>query len=191
MPEGPELHVAGLFVNRVCENRIFTGKVKKSAVSTKNPDVEWDEPAYTIAATTRGKEVRLSLTAAEAKQSHECDNSKDEKKQATRKSDIHNKKTEILFRFGMSGKFKFIPKDDMAMDKHCHLNFFTTDGHVLSFHDYRRFGRWELTNEWGKNRGPCVILEYELFRYWQLMLSLWVYIRVLKPKNILYFIHCP
>ncbi|XP_014025913.1 endonuclease 8-like 1 isoform X2 [Salmo salar] len=61
MPEGPELHLASLFVNRMCEGVVFTGPVEKSEVS-KNPEVSFSCPAYTIVATSRGKEVRLTLT---------------------------------------------------------------------------------------------------------------------------------
>merc|ERR1712203_828152 len=35
---------------------------------------------------------------------------------------------------------------------------------VLSFVDYRRFGRWELEGDWGKDRGPDPIYDYENFR---------------------------
>ncbi|KAI8506175.1 Endonuclease 8-like 1 [Branchiostoma belcheri] len=35
---------------------------------------------------------------------------------------------------------------------------------VLSFVDVRRFGRWEVGAGWQKDRGPCVILEYQDFR---------------------------
>lgn len=149
MPEGPELHIAGRFVNQICSGRIFSGKVMKSEVS-KNPDVEWDEPAYTISATSRGKEVKLHLKI--------CCESEKKKKDKT-----GEKMVSILLRFGMSGKFRFDPVDDIQ--KHAHLNFYTQDKKsVLSFVDYRRFGRWEVNEDWGKDRGPCVILEYQMFR---------------------------
>ena len=63
MPEGPELHIAARFINRVCKDRAFSGAVWKSEVSTKNPDVPWDEAAYNIFATSRGKEIQLHLTS--------------------------------------------------------------------------------------------------------------------------------
>ena len=147
MPEGPELHLAGLFVNQICKGRIFSGKVRKSSVSTKNPDVPWDEENYSISAISRGKEVKLCLT-----------------KCATNKKKMPKCKTlDILFRFGMSGKFRFDKANEMH--KHAHLNFYTKEGDmVLSFVDFRRFGRWEIDADWGKNRGPCVLQEYEAFR---------------------------
>ncbi|XP_034144184.1 endonuclease 8-like 1 isoform X3 [Esox lucius] len=61
MPEGPELHLASLFVNRMCRGVVFTGPVHRSEVS-KNPQVPFCCPAYTITATSRGKEVRLTLS---------------------------------------------------------------------------------------------------------------------------------
>ena len=62
MPEGPELNIAARFVNKICSDRVFSGAVSKSEVSTKNPDVPWDEEDYKISATSRGKEVKLFLT---------------------------------------------------------------------------------------------------------------------------------
>lgn len=61
MPEGPELHLASLYVNRMCEGVLFSGPVIKSEVS-KNPDVPFTSEAYRITAASRGKEVKLTLT---------------------------------------------------------------------------------------------------------------------------------
>ncbi|ELU15622.1 hypothetical protein CAPTEDRAFT_110153 [Capitella teleta] len=138
MPEGPELHLAAIFVNKACCGRIFSGKVLKSAVSTRNPEVDWDEKEYTISASARGKELKITLTSKA-------------------------KHLDVILRFGMSGKFAFGSVDDMQ--KHSHLNFYTkTEEKVLSFVDYRRFGKWEPGGSWGSDRGPCVITEYEAFR---------------------------
>lgn len=35
---------------------------------------------------------------------------------------------------------------------------------VLSFVDFRRFGRWQINADWGLDRGPCPITDYENFR---------------------------
>lgn len=35
---------------------------------------------------------------------------------------------------------------------------------VLCFVDYRRFGRWEVGADWGKERGPDPVWEYLAFR---------------------------
>uniref|UniRef100_A0A3B3RZR8 Nei-like DNA glycosylase 1 n=1 Tax=Paramormyrops kingsleyae TaxID=1676925 RepID=A0A3B3RZR8_9TELE len=56
MPEGPELHLASLFVNKVCTGLVFTGAVQKSAIS-KCPEVPFTSDAYSITAISRGKEV--------------------------------------------------------------------------------------------------------------------------------------
>ncbi|KAM3924136.1 endonuclease 8-like 1 [Leptodactylus fuscus] len=141
MPEGPELHLAGCFVNKVCNGLRFGGKVEKSAVS-KNPEVPFSCPEYTISAVSRGKEVKLILTpvvdGADA--------------------------ASVVFRFGMSGSFKFTLEEDMP--KHAHLRFYTLDvpRKVLSFVDPRRFGSWEYNGMWQKERGPCVMTEYDKFR---------------------------
>ncbi|XP_013389919.1 endonuclease 8-like 1 [Lingula anatina] len=151
MPEGPELHLASHFVNEVCKGRVFAGPIVKSEVSTKNPDIPWPAEAYTISATSRGKEVRLTLTSTDTQKTKS-------------KKPKPNESINILFRFGMSGKFQFTAVNEMH--KHAHLNFFTRDEpkQVLSFVDYRRFGRWEVTDSWGADRGPCVMFEYDKFR---------------------------
>lgn len=159
MPEGPELHIAGRMVNRHSTGRLFTGQVVKSEVSTKNPNVEWDETLYTITASSRGKEVRLTLTAV-----GESPTLTKAKKCKSKMNNECEKTMDIVFRFGMSGKFTF--EHVTKMPKHAHLNFYTKeDDMVLSFTDYRRFGRWEPNGDWGKERGPCVILEYKKFRF--------------------------
>jgi len=142
MPEGPEIHMAARFINRVSALHSFTGKVVKSEVSTKNPDVDFEALSYTISAEARGKELKVYL--------------EDNKK----KSNC----VRVLFRFGMSGCFQLTPASDLP--KHAHLRFFTPAkvGLALSFVDYRRFGRWEVEGEWGVDRGPDPINEYAAFR---------------------------
>lgn len=148
MPEGPELHLASLFVNRVCEGVVFTGPVTKSVVS-KNCDVAFNCEAYRIQAASRGKEVKLTLTPMKSDGK--------EVKSAERPVDI-------VFRFGMSGFFRFTPEDELP--KHAHLCFSSNEKpcRVLSFVDTRRFGSWQANGSWQPDRGPCIMLEYESFR---------------------------
>ena len=153
----------------VSAGRIYAGKIVKSAVSTKCPDVIWNEDAYCISATSRGKEIRLTLAAINPEELHndgkdDLSNNLTTKKKKPLAKGFVGKTLNILFRFGMSGKFEFQSKDNM--EKHSHLNFYTKEeGMVLSFVDYRRFGRWEITPDWGPKRGPCIITEYSSFRY--------------------------
>ncbi|XP_069812582.1 endonuclease 8-like 1 isoform X2 [Dendropsophus ebraccatus] len=141
MPEGPELHLASVYVNRVCDRLCFGGKVEKSAVS-KNPEVPFSCAEYTISAVSRGKELKLILTPAANAAEVAC----------------------VLFRFGMSGGFKLATEDDLP--KHAHLRFYTVDAprKVLCFVDPRRFGSWHYNSPWQLERGPCVMTEYERFR---------------------------
>ncbi|KAK3097271.1 hypothetical protein FSP39_008221 [Pinctada imbricata] len=150
MPEGPELHLSSKFVNIVCKGRIFSGKIVKSDVS-KHANIEWDGNDYRIAATSRGKELKLTLTEVKGDET-------DDKNKNPRKC------LDILFNFGMSGKFDFYQADQLK--KHAHLNFFTKDEPkmVLSFVDYRRFGKWQVRADWSKDRGPCILFEYQKFR---------------------------
>ena len=122
MPEGPEIHMAARFINKVSALHSFTGKVVKSEVSVKNPDVNFEASSYTISAEARGKELKVYLEDNEKK----------------------SNRLRILFRFGMSGCFQLTPAS--SLPKHAHLRFFTPGkvGLALSFVDYRRFGRWEV-----------------------------------------------
>ncbi|XP_072349037.1 endonuclease 8-like 1 isoform X2 [Scyliorhinus torazame] len=158
MPEGPELHLASRFVNRVCSGTVFAGQVEKSAVS-KNCEVPFKCDAYLISAVSRGKEVKLTLTPIK-----EEDGKEDMKPTATEDEDRLPAPMDVTFRFGMSGSFKLTNEDEVP--KHAHLKFFTKGKptQVLCFVDPRRFGSWEVNGTWQSDRGPCVLLEYEKFR---------------------------
>uniref|UniRef100_A0A3B3RXZ8 Endonuclease 8-like 1 n=1 Tax=Paramormyrops kingsleyae TaxID=1676925 RepID=A0A3B3RXZ8_9TELE len=147
MPEGPELHLASLFVNKVCTGLVFTGAVQKSAIS-KCPEVPFTSDAYSITAISRGKEVRLTLNPIRAGKVN----------RAVAQS------MDVVFRFGMSGYFSFNKVEELP--KHAHLRFYTKEKipKVLSFVDPRRFGSWQPNGTWQAERGPCVMLEYQQFR---------------------------
>ncbi|XP_041651824.1 endonuclease 8-like 1 isoform X1 [Cheilinus undulatus] len=152
MPEGPELHLASLYVNKMCEGVVFTGAVRKSEVS-KSPDVPFNCDAYRITATSRGKEVKLTLTPIKS----------DEPKQKL-KAGLADQPFDIVFRFGMSGFFRLTTEDEVP--KHSHLRFYTKEKpcRVLSFVDVRRFGSWQPNGTWQPGRGPCIMFEYRSFR---------------------------
>ncbi|KAG2470850.1 UBP3 hydrolase, partial [Polypterus senegalus] len=151
MPEGPELHLASQFVNHFCAGVVFSGKVKKSDVS-KNVEVPFACDSYSITACSRGKEVRLRLTPI-----------KDEESKEMKPTDA-SQPMDIIFRFGMSGFFRFTSENEIP--KHSHLLFYTKEKprRVLSFVDIRRFGSWEPNGSWQADRGPCVMFEYPEFR---------------------------
>ena len=91
MPEGPELRLAAKFVNEVGAKYVFGGRVVKSELATKHQEVDFQADTYHISAQSRGKEIKIFLQPVAAK---------------GRKSsvqDVHH----LLFRFGMSGSFKF------------------------------------------------------------------------------------
>jgi endonuclease VIII-like 1 len=146
MPEGPELRMNAKFINNVCEGMVFCGQPIRSPVS-KSPEIDWESPLYTISSESRGKELALFLHCKK----------------------VDTRKTRILFRFGMSGKFTFTGAD--RVPKHAHLQFRTVPGktedekaQVLSFIDTRRFGSWRITDDWGEKRGPDIIDEFDQFR---------------------------
>lgn len=151
MPEGPELHLASVFVNTECAGVIFSGTVQKSAVS-KGAEVSFASKAYWVSATSRGKEVRLTLTPIKTGT------------QSKGKTGQNQAAMDVVFRFGMSGYFRFTPTTELP--KHAHLRFYTNEvpQRVLSFVDVRRFGSWQPDGSWQKERGPCVMSEYASFR---------------------------
>lgn len=153
MPEGPELHLASLYVNKMCNGVVFTGPVRKSEVS-KSPDVPFTCEAYRITATSRGKEVKLTLTPMKS----------DDTKRKAKKGQA-DQPMDVVFRFGMSGYFRFTTEDELP--KHAHLRFYSTEKpcRVLSFVDARRFGSWQHSGTWQPSRGPCIMFEYKSFRF--------------------------
>ena len=69
----------------------------------------------------------------------------------------------LLFRFGMSGCFKFTRSSEQEIPKHAHLRFTTKNNqYILSFVDYRRFGKWVINGEWGKDKGPDPLSDYKV-----------------------------
>ena len=146
MPECPEVYLNGQLVIEACKGRYFGGKIVKSAVS-KLSEVAFTSNKYTISCETKGYELALIL---------QCDADKDNK-------------LRILFRFGMSGCFRFSPADEIV--KYAQLSFFTRDDKpnmALHFFDVCRFGLWQISNNWsidkGIKRGPDPIQDYENFR---------------------------
>ncbi|XP_062246797.1 endonuclease 8-like 1 isoform X2 [Platichthys flesus] len=152
MPEGPELHLASLYVNKMCNGVVFTGAVRKSEVS-KSPEVPFTCEAYRITAASRGKEVKLTLTPVKSEGPEQA--------AQTEQADLP---MDIVFRFGMSGYFRFTTDDELP--KHSHLRFYSkeTPCRVLSFVDTRRFGSWQPNGTWQPDRGPCIMFEYKSFR---------------------------
>ncbi|XP_075288405.1 endonuclease 8-like 1 isoform X2 [Opisthocomus hoazin] len=140
MPECPELHLAGRYINEACGGLVFSGGVERSAVG-RGPEVPFCSEAYRVRAAARGKELRLTLAplgpgAAQA----------------------------LVFRFGMSGLFRLCPV--AGLPRHAHLRFVTGEDppRALCFVDARRFGSWRLGEAWQPGRGPCVLTEYRAFR---------------------------
>ncbi|NXX38473.1 NEIL1 Endonuclease, partial [Tricholaema leucomelas] len=107
----------------------------------RGPEVPFSSEAYRITATSRGKELRLTLTPVAPGES------------------LH-----LVFRFGMSGSFRLCPAAELP--RHAHLRFLTGESppRALCFVDVRRFGSWRLGDAWQPDRGPCVLTEYQAFR---------------------------
>jgi len=150
MPEGPEVRLASNFINKVASCNVFGGKIVKGEKVTKLDDVPFNVDKYKVEAESRGKELKVHLI--------DVTSSKKSKK-------VKQEVSHLLFRFGMSGCFKFTKNIDEEIPKHAHLRFITKDKkHMLSFVDFRRFGKWVINGDWGKDRGPDPISNYEEFR---------------------------
>eukprot|EP00042_Codosiga_hollandica_P055767 m.788293 g.788293 ORF g.788293 m.788293 type:complete len:253 (+) comp59192_c1_seq12:96-854(+) len=151
MPEGPELRWMAEHINQHARNgqRIYS-RISKSALALnprKHPDVElpasWNS-RFTISAESRGKELKIHLSHPTRTQ---------------------EPKITLLVRAGMSGNFIF-KKAGEEFEKHAHLRFEDEESdEALCYTDYRRFGSWQLTSEWGppSERGPCIMQEFDLF----------------------------
>lgn len=136
MPEGPEHFKAAQFINKCCNGRTFSGKIVKSKVSHRNPDIDFDLEQYFILAKARGKEVMLTIFQNDLEEENNSE-MKIKKEEEHLETIIEKYQMNIVFQFGMSGCFKFTNADDLP--KHSHLRFFTTDGMILSFVDVRRY----------------------------------------------------
>ncbi|XP_053933841.1 endonuclease 8-like 1 [Cuculus canorus] len=142
MPECPELHLAGRYINARCSELLFSGSVSRSAVA-RGPAVPFSSEAFAVRAVARGKELRLTL----APNGLNDDDA------------LH-----LVFRFGMTGSFRLCPA--ASTPRHAHLVLRTREvpPRALCFVDPRRFGSWRLGPQWQPGRGPCVITEYRDFR---------------------------
>nr|XP_047937408.1 endonuclease 8-like 1 isoform X4 [Anser cygnoides]XP_047937409.1 endonuclease 8-like 1 isoform X4 [Anser cygnoides] len=140
MPEGPELALAGRYINEACGGLVFCGGAERSAVG-RGPEVPFRSEAYRLGAAARGKELRLRLEPLGP-----------------------GRPQALVFRFGMSGGFRLRPA--AAPPRHAHLRFLTRESppRALCFVDARRFGSWRLGDAWQPGRGPCVLTEYRAFR---------------------------
>lgn len=135
MPEGPELRLTSDYINHWGE----PGKNLKFNKITKNPNhkgtpIGFSSQEFRISAESKGKEILVWL--------------KD-----------NNHKIPIRMTMGMSGYFEMTTLKNK--NKHAHLSFHTVDDRVLSFVDVRRFGKWKENETWSKNRGPCIMKEYD------------------------------
>ncbi|OQV13831.1 Endonuclease 8-like 1 [Hypsibius exemplaris] len=150
MPELAEIHLASRLINRVAAGRFFKSPVIKSEVSTKMKDLEWNSEKFTVESTARGKELQMVLTdVSESKKSGPEDG---------------GQKLTLTFGFGMTGMFSFDRFDQLP--KHAHLQFITTEtpANVLSFVDYRRFGKWDV-RDYDFTRSPDPVKSPREFRH--------------------------
>ena len=134
MPEGPELHLSSQFINSISKGRIFTGKVRKNPIH-KCADVVWDVAAYTISAASCGKELKLFLQSLKTEQDVKprIENGIVDSRNGGTDSDSGSpaERLQILFKFGMSGKFEFTSASELP--KHAHLSFYTKAAFAILF----------------------------------------------------------
>ncbi|CAL4252608.1 unnamed protein product, partial [Meganyctiphanes norvegica] len=132
-------------VKKNYNSSLISGILHLSSLKVRIPNFEWKVSIYGLTVFNGGV---LSITPQ-----FSC-------YQETRR-DIHlnlifkeMKAENILTRRSRSGKISM-------------LKFFTSNENpqmVLSFVDYRRFGRWVVNGSWGKDRGPDPMWDYSAFR---------------------------
>jgi endonuclease VIII-like 1 len=135
MPEHAELRLTAAYINGAAEGRHFT-RIDKNP-GHKGLPISTPFTPFTIAATSRGKELMVRLTSASGQ--------------------VMN----ILMGMGMSGCFEWAPTGT-PLPKHTHLWFEGEKG-TLCFVDVRRFGKWKISDGWSPNRGPDPVREYDNF----------------------------
>jgi endonuclease VIII-like 1 len=135
MPEHAEVRITAAYINTVAEGRLFN-RIDKIP-GHKGLSLPTPHTPFSIAATSRGKELMIRLT------------------------EESGETMSILMGMGMSGCFVWSPKAS-PLPKHTHL-WFESDIAVLCFVDVRRFGKWRISDKWSPNRGPDPVREYDDF----------------------------
>lgn len=135
MPELAELRLTAEFVNEIANDKVFYG-VRKNPIH-KGSDVEVPFGAFTIEASSRGKQLLLTLKKLNS-----------------------NEQVKLLMSMGMSGHFGWV--ETGVISKHSHLRFQSDNG-SLDFIDVRRFGKWKIADNWSADRGPDPTIEFESF----------------------------
>ena len=184
MPEGPELKLASIFVNRVMGHvgKGLTGG--KAAHAAGGAGSGTSGRAKTGRAKGAAQRLVVDVTISEGHKSgpvalpsppctlEAMSRGKELMltlaSQAKRGAD----KLHLLLRFGMSGQFVLQRADGDGegpggLRKHSHLNFHLDDGNVLSFVDMRKFGSWRVVDDadsWEPSRSPCILGEYHAWR---------------------------
>jgi endonuclease VIII-like 1 len=136
MPEYSEVRLTAEYINSVNENRVIRS-VEYLPTNRLKFVEEIRVSGKRMSAKSRGKEIRL----------------------------LFNNEY-VTISLGMSGKFKLLhhkPDYESFEGRHSHIRFQLDDGSFFVWHDYRRFGRCTGIT-WGKDRGPDIFDEEELFR---------------------------
>merc|ERR1711991_47326 len=145
MPELAEVHQFAATVNRHSEH-VYVKVTKAEVHKLENNFPRWSK--FKLRARARGKEAILSITRLDGKKQKEPE------------------ERHYLFRFGMSGSFRYFGPGE-ELHKHAHVVFEDETGkHRVAFVDQRRFGRWEEVEsdeDWGEERGPDPVYEYAAF----------------------------
>lgn len=167
MPELSEVKIMADFINYAQQEEGFFNYMKKSQeTKIKTEDDPFAGGVFTISAQSRGKELLLTLEQVGGDGSLEVANQK-----------------KLLCNMGMSGNWVYMRKTAPQLEKamkHAHLKFRSTRGNWLLLFDIRRFAKWNWTNGWGKNRGPCPLTEYDRFRE-NLLANMWKHNDFKKP----------
>lgn len=136
MPEYLEILANNNYINSLKTkkyNKIYTQNISKYAI--KNEFLYESDTDFEIKSEHNGKQIAISF-----------DNQR------------------LLFSMGMSGGFIFIPDSEIPFNIKKHsVMIFSSKDYNLVLHDIRRFAKWSVTKDWGKNRGPDPIKNKKAF----------------------------
>eukprot|EP00048_Salpingoeca_helianthica_P017307 m.236586 g.236586 ORF g.236586 m.236586 type:complete len:575 (+) comp20674_c0_seq1:1616-3340(+) len=163
MPEGPEIRWMSELINKLANHGTARfSHISRSVLATherKHPPIDLPSSwaGFTVRARPRGKELQVVLQGISPALT--------KRKTWPAESAPSRATITLLFRAGMSGNF-MLKEAGEEFPKHAHLRLHIADTDTaVCFVDPRRFGSWQVSEEWGppSERGPDILEEPALF----------------------------
>lgn len=148
MPEYAEIKCNGDYIKDLIVNNTFVQNIQNASFSkVKEISSELQDWIWILKSVeTRGKELCITFNRAGIT------------------IPIVKK---IYFGLGMAGWFIITTKEYVentkSLKKHLVFQLEFPIGNILALHDERRFAKWRIGTDWGNNRSPDPVDEYQLF----------------------------